>query len=1836
MGTTPQNSRSVLRLDRAWLALPLVVAFGCGSQPPPTNLPSPGASATPGLSASPSGLTTPPTPPAKVVGDLALEQCDAEGLLPCEHQAVVLAEPLAATGVSLTYSSEWADGRIDRPVWNADSLGLGGWSLDVLHRYDQENGVLLSGDGSWRIAEAIDIGDGERAVAAYDGFRYFVFDQEWRHVRTVDSVTGTSVVNLTYDESGGLSSVRGNLDGVRIELTVERSADGEPQAMLGMDGTPTRLALDADGRVVAIGHGDGTYLFITLGTFGLARTWASTGGGPVTAEYDAAGRVSSVVDADGVALHLTYESTASSVSVATEYATGGTATLRFERVGDGLRRTWHAADGTLTTLEARGDQSTTLTQPDGTTTTVGAVAHPRWGLSAPIRTPYRETRPAGAVYQVDTTTTMATGSSEPAGEAWRAEIVVDGDVHTESYDPQTRTLARTDPEGRISTFVFDDQARLIEARPAGGRVVAYAYDDAGRLASVTVGEGDLAAVTTYTYDTSTGQVVELRPDGTILTASFDAFGNLVRASTDGENAAFARGAAGEIIQVRSGKHPASSIGYSDAGRETAHIPPVVGDDASYELRRYTPAGQLAEIEGPGDRRIGYSYDTAGRVTSWTFDRGTFTADYGSEDGLLESTSSPDGLTTSFTYDGRVPVGLAWAGPVSGDVRLSMDALLRPTSEAVNGADQFDFGYDSAGLLASIDDLAIARDPVSGLSTAVALGGVETVHAYDTNGRLISTVVTSQGGALLGMTYTRDLLGRVVGIERTDASGASTSTTYTYDATGRVMAMDQAGVTETYSYDESGNRTVLSGGTVAFEATFDDRDRLLTWADETFRYSPDGTLLEREGPEGRTTYDFDDLRQLRSVTLPDGRRVEYLIDAGGRRIGRMVDGVLTDGYLYGVDDSIVAWLDGSGALVAHFAYDDNGNLALVSLRDRDLLVVTDQVGSPIAVIDPTSGEVDETFTYDAWGNLVDGGASELMPFGFAGGLVDHETGLVHFGARDYDPTTGRWTAPDPIRYRGGDLNLYRYASGDPVNLVDRTGSSACSPGSCSVAPRVRPAGGTPPIVTPPSGYQDVTPPSGYRDVTPPSGYQPAPKDPGDGPITICIGPCYTPGQGVSGAAPGENPVLGGCFGYCVPASESTGVCLGLCGGASDNGGFICVIACGYGEPHIVTADGVHVDFQAAGEFTFANSADGALTIQARFETPPQRTNVTRTTALAVLVAGDRVAFYADAERPMIVNGEVVERAEYAATLPGGGGVERHGSYALVAWPDGSQLVVELYAGFMNFGMSLPDGSGASLVGLAGGRDGNQANDLTTRDGVVIDPADPAFFDLLYDQFAASWRIAQDESLFDYLPGESTATFQRPEIPSEPATVEGLDEASRATAEALCRAAGVTSDPILSDCILDVALTGDPTYAGSAQAVNAAIELAGSSIADRGTAVEVGQPVSAQLASGASDRYHFAAQAGDVVYLDALGTCTDRTFWRLLTPEGNLFTFDHLCVDIGRRVLDRAGDWLIEVYSDPPTASAYSFQVISAPAAREKAVQVGESVADSIDAIGEWHRYRLAANAGDIVYFNATGDCVDRLYWRLLRPEGNLATFEQACTDMGREVLVVAGDWVVEVYSDTMATGAYAFTTVAVPQPTETPISLDQQVADSIDAVGAWHRYRLTAAAGDTVYLDAAGTECVDNLFWRLLRPDGALRDFSQTCGDIGREVLEVPGDWVIEVYSDSEATGPYAFVALGVPTARETPLSLGQVVTDTIDQIAEWHRYRLSATAGQTLSFDALGTECVDGLFWRLLNPDGSLVTFERTCVDMGSRTLDVAGDWIVEVYSDVMTTGAYSFRVDPG
>jgi RHS repeat-associated protein len=134
--------------------------------------------------------------------------------------------------------------------------------------------------------------------------------------------------------------------------------------------------------------------------------------------------------------------------------------------------------------------------------------------------------------------------------------------------------------------------------------------------------------------------------------------------------------------------------------------------------------------------------------------------------------------------------------------------------------------------------------------------------------------------------------------------------------------------------------------------------------------------------------------------------------------------------------------------ATFLYGSRAHVpdAMVMTDGTVYRLITDHLGSVRLVVNAETGEVVQRMDYDALGRVLNEFNPGFQPFGFAGGLYDDDTGLVRFGARDYDAYSGRWTAKDPVLFRGGVANLYSYAGVDPANFIDPTGEFVCG-GAC---------------------------------------------------------------------------------------------------------------------------------------------------------------------------------------------------------------------------------------------------------------------------------------------------------------------------------------------------------------------------------------------------------------------------------------------------------------------------------------------------------------------------------------------------------------------------------------------------------------------------------------------------------------------------------------------------------------------------------------------------------------------------------------------------------------------
>ncbi len=418
-------------------------------------------------------------------------------------------------------------------------------------------------------------------------------------------------------------------------------------------------------------------------------------------------------------------------------------------------------------------------------------------------------------------------------------------------------------------------------------------------------------------------------------------------------------------------------------------------------------------------------------------------------GQLSALTTPagegPGVRVDYSYDGSLLLNETWSGPVTGTVTRTYDTDFRVKSLTAGGT-TIPFGYDHDGLLTEAGSLTLSRNAQNGLLTDTALGSVTTAQTYNGFGEPASLTAAYGGTSLFNTQYTRDPLGRITQKIESAVGEAATTYAYAYDPAGRLAEVRKDGVVQSaYTYDQNGNRTDKTDAAGTTNATYDTQDRLLTYGNNSYAYTANGELHEKRhsrgngNPEDITTYRYDVLGNLRTVTLPDSTNIEYLTDGQNRRIGKKVNGTLTQGFLYQNQLNPIAELDGSGAVVSHFVYGTQANVPDYLIKGGvTYRIIADHLGSPRLVINTTTGDIAQRLDYDEFGNVTQDTAPGFQPFGFAGGLYDRDTRLTRFGARDYDAETGRWTAKDPIRFAGGDSNLYGYVEDNPINFIDPDG------------------------------------------------------------------------------------------------------------------------------------------------------------------------------------------------------------------------------------------------------------------------------------------------------------------------------------------------------------------------------------------------------------------------------------------------------------------------------------------------------------------------------------------------------------------------------------------------------------------------------------------------------------------------------------------------------------------------------------------------------------------------------------------------------------------------------
>ncbi len=919
---------------------------------------------------------------------------------------------IPGTGIQLHYAS-------DRNETNGTLFGK--WSFDIRHTL--QNGYLLLGSGEKYSLSSANITDEANRTVIRILKREFLFDSSGRHLETIDALSGTRIYSFEYDNNGSLAAVMDGF-GETIHLVAEENAT----RIEAPGGQITRIETDISGNVVKILFEDGSAFRFLYDAKGRLVEKIDPNGNRFEYLYNDSGKVIKTVDPENASWAFSQESAGTGVETVVARPSGETlryidrylqnGMLTSETVYPDSHKVTRSVslDGGRIERHSCGMKTTYLYEADGT-----HLLYDPWSGEPQLRNETRQT-PSGLTKTIDynlSYVTEANGSLVALSQT----RTVNGKTYRYIRDFKEHNATLRTPEGRETRvlytednrlpvridapglnpifFTYDDKGRLID-RTAAYRTYRYRYDAAGNLVETI---DPLGRSTRYTYDPLGRITSVLAPSGSEIRFNYDANGNMTLLTTP-HDAPYA-------------------FTYDGVNLVDSETSPV---DATTRYL-YDAQRRLIKVTRPSGRSVEYIY-SAGRLATLKTAEGEIR--YGYACGDLPSKITRGDESVRYEYDGTLTTKVLFGGILDAAITYSYNDDMLPAAITYAG-ETTSYAYDSDDLLSRAGDLSITREFRFRNVTHYTEDGYDRYlmhNGYDEPAFSISP------DYVYGLIRNKD--GRI-SVKTEYTGGRLYLYRYAYDTEGRLVKVYMNGnETESYTYDPNGNRieATIGGKTYTAHHTLDDR--LEVYGDNTYRYDEDGYLVEKSTPQGTTTYTYDTLGALTGVTLPDGTEIRYIQNALGQRAAKEVNGTITERYLWRDLTTLLAVYDGDGNVVQRFEYADERVPFAMTMNGKRYHLHYDHLGSLRAVTD-INHTIVKAVVYDAYGNIVeDSNESFAVPFGFAGGLHDRDTALVHFGYREYDPFTGRWTAKDPIGFAGGDSNLYGYVLNDPVNLVDPDG------------------------------------------------------------------------------------------------------------------------------------------------------------------------------------------------------------------------------------------------------------------------------------------------------------------------------------------------------------------------------------------------------------------------------------------------------------------------------------------------------------------------------------------------------------------------------------------------------------------------------------------------------------------------------------------------------------------------------------------------------------------------------------------------------------------------------
>ena len=682
----------------------------------------------------------------------------------------------------------------------------------------------------------------------------------------------------------------------------------------------------------------------------------------------------------------------------------------------------------------------------------------------------------------------------------------DGSSRTYGYDAMRRLRFINYPNGQTITYEYNTEGQLESLVTGGNRKTLITYDEDENLASIRLPNGTtdrwkydalgrcIQTINTaeqvryFEYDLL-GRVESLHlPDGNTITLGYNAYEGIIHAADKHSAVQFEYTPLGNMKKRRQHDEELNFIYDTEERLRT-----IVNEAGSHYMLSYNKRGEVTRETGfdglqrlyerdatgkvirslrPGNRYTKYEYDANGRIVRTEHHDGSWATMSYDKNGDLEEacnerstvrftrnklgyveTEEQDGYVLRNTYD-KSGNRIRLSSSLGADLQLSRDELGLVTDMKASVYEsqwQAHINYNQAGR-------EIER---------ILPGGLTSEWRYDHAGRPGEHKVSSGGLVQSWKKYAWDVNDRLTHIF--DALSQS-GTRFRHDATGNLVFAQYADNSIVYrAADATGNiyETPEKTG-----RRYSSAGALLESEKYIYGYDEEGNLTCKTDKVTRkkTQYEWYGGGLLKKVSRPDGRTVEFVYDALGRRIEKCCDGKVTrwvwDGnrplheWSYAEKERPRAVVNEWGGIISDkeepnpknspaetgaitWVFDTDGFVPCAKIEGgATYSIINDYLGTPKEAYDEDGKKVWESAP-DIYGrSRAIKGNKDFIPFRYQGQYEDSETGLYYNRFRYYSPEEALYVSQDPLSILGG-LNIYAYVH-DPNAWVDEFGLAYNTP------------------------------------------------------------------------------------------------------------------------------------------------------------------------------------------------------------------------------------------------------------------------------------------------------------------------------------------------------------------------------------------------------------------------------------------------------------------------------------------------------------------------------------------------------------------------------------------------------------------------------------------------------------------------------------------------------------------------------------------------------------------------------------------------------------------------